>query len=47
MMDDDDDDDDDVECGPVGGMSCRRNRSTLGKPVPVPPSPPKITHEMT
>jgi hypothetical protein len=42
-----DDDDDDDECGPVGGMIGRGNRSTRRKPVPVPLCPPQMPHDLT
>jgi hypothetical protein len=40
MMDDD-------ECGAVGGMSGRRNRSTRRKPAPLLLCPPQIPHDLT
>jgi hypothetical protein len=41
-VDDDDDDDDDDECGAVGGMSGKENRSIQINPAPVPLCPPQI-----
>jgi hypothetical protein len=35
------------ECGTVGGMSGRGNRSTRRKPAPVPLYPPQIPHDLT
>jgi hypothetical protein len=40
MMDDD-------ECGPVGGMIGKGNRSTRRKPAPVPLCPPQTAHNLT
>jgi hypothetical protein len=37
---------DDDECGAVGGMSGRGNRSTRRKPAPVPLCPPQIRHDL-
>jgi hypothetical protein len=38
---------DDDECGTVGGMrNCRGNRSTKGKPAPMPLCPPQITQDL-
>jgi hypothetical protein len=38
---------DDCDCGAGGGMRIGRgNRSTWRKPVPVPPCPPQIPHDM-
>jgi hypothetical protein len=44
---DDDDDDDDDECGGVGVLTGRGNRSTRRKHSPVPHSPPHIPHDLT
>jgi hypothetical protein len=41
MMDDGD------ECGLVGGMGGRGNRSTWSKPAPVPLCPPQVPHALT
>jgi hypothetical protein len=39
---------DDDECGAVGGMRIGEgNRSTRGKPAPVPLYPPQIPHDLT
>jgi hypothetical protein len=45
MIDDDDDDDDDDkdDCGAIGVMTGRENRSTQRKPTPVPLCPPQIS----
>jgi hypothetical protein len=43
MMDDDDYD----ECGAVGGMIGKGNRSTRRKPAPMPMCPPQIPHDLT
>jgi hypothetical protein len=40
-------DDNDYECGAIGGMSDRENRSTRRKPAPVPLCPPQIPHDLT
>jgi hypothetical protein len=49
--DDDDDDDDDYyyyyECGAVGGMFAKGNRSIRRKPVPVSFCTPQILHDLT
>jgi hypothetical protein len=37
---------DDAECGAVGGMIGRRNRSAQRKPAPVPLCPPQIPHDL-
>jgi hypothetical protein len=42
-----DDDDDDDECGAIGGMSDRGNRSTGRKPAPLQLCPPQIPHDPT
>jgi hypothetical protein len=39
--------DGDDECGAVGGMIGRGNRSTRRKPVPVLLCPPQIPHDLT
>jgi hypothetical protein len=38
---------DDDECGAVGGMIGKGNRSTRRKPAPVPLYPPQIPHDLT
>jgi hypothetical protein len=38
---------DDYECGAIGGMLGKRNRSTQGKPAPVPLCPPQLPHDLT
>jgi hypothetical protein len=57
MMDDDSYDDGDShndeddydydDCGAVGGMIGRRDRSTLREPASVPLCPPQIPHDLT
>jgi hypothetical protein len=39
--------DDNDECGAVGGMIGRGNRSTRKKPAPVPICPPQFSHYLT
>jgi hypothetical protein len=38
---------DDDECGAVGGMHGRGNKSTQRRPVPMPLCPPQIPHDLT
>jgi hypothetical protein len=40
-------DDDDDECGAIGEMIGRGNRSNRRKPAPVPLCPPQIPHNLT
>jgi hypothetical protein len=48
VIDDDDDDDElELECGAVGGMIGRGNRTNRSKLASVPLRPPQIPHDLT